>query len=102
MAFIATDTVAVLRIVGIYHALRVACRPLFILTLVIEVDKFGHVGVRLSQMKRLWLLTLFISTASLRFKQIFFRRVEVTWIVRLRASFMCNRYVKRLCSCLCF
>ena len=51
-------------IIGVDHALGVTgALPVFL----VQVDKFGHVLVRLGQMKRLWLASI-IPTASLRFK----------------------------------
>ena len=68
----------------------------------IEVDIFGHVVVRLGQVKRFWFLASVVSTASLRFKKIFFRCVEVARIVRLGATLVRRGDVKSLCSRLCF
>ena len=86
------------RVVHICHAMRVTLS--FILSFLGHKYEFSQIIVRLSQVKRFWLLSSIVPTAPLRFKDVFLRRVEIVWVVR-GASFK-NWVVCRLRSSLQF
>ena len=50
------------------------------LIFLVHKHELGKVSVRLSQMKRFWLQTFIVTTASLAFKDIFFWREEVVGV----------------------
>ena len=68
------------RVVRIYHAMRVTWS---FTSLVIcgHEYKFSQIIIRLRQVKRFWLLASIVATAPLRFKNVFFWRIEVVWVV---------------------